>query len=136
MSILYGNVSIGLGYGFHFDGIADADLATMAFCCLGIDVESGAFVFLNTETGAAAVVVRHSESTRQAIGRNHEVAVVAAVLIGHHFTLVDCLAIGILECDGDFAVGYHLRVIAMLMIDDSRDVDGLTGTIDGTIGEE
>ena len=24
----------------------------------------------------------------------------------------------------------------MLMIDDSRDVDGLTGTIDGTIGEE
>ena len=107
----------------------------MLFRLFKSHLESRAFVFLHTD-GHAATIGVEVEHAVQPVGRDDERAAERAVFIGGEIGRGNLLPVGIAERNLFRVFVHKAQVLTLATGHDALEIDGLTGTVNGAVGEE
>ena len=124
--------------GVGVDAAAHGDFLVELILLFGsgeVDLEGGAFVFFHAD-GGAAVVAFEAEGAVEQVGGDDERAVEGTVVVGGEAGRGDLLPVGVLEPYLLVELGGQSLPSVVVMHGDTFEVDGLSGTVDGAVGEE
>ena len=107
----------------------------LLFWFLKVDLESRTFVFLHANGGTALFSIE-MEYTIQPIGGDDEGATEATVFIRLEIGRADFLPIGVAERDTLVVTVNKAQILTLMACRDTLEIDGLSRTVDGTVGKE
>ena len=94
-----------------------------------------ALVFFHADDGAATVGIE-VEHTVQSVGGDDEGTAERTVFVGGKLRRTDFLPVGIEEGDTLVIIVDEAHILTLTARHDTLEIDGLSGTVDGTVGEE
>ena len=133
--ILDGRTGVAHRFAAEGDLVIEFDLV---FDPIEGDLEFWSFVFFDVDRGGKrAVFDRQDHGSCTAISRGTDRAAERSVVVASHVEVFDDLAVGVLQLQGEFHAGDDFVAVgfAIAARSDPFEVDGLPGSVDGTVGK-
>ena len=105
------------------------------FRSLKVDFEGRALVFLHADSGVAAVRIK-VEHAIQSVGGNDKRAAERPVFVSGELGRADFLPVGIAEGNVFRITIHEAQILTLTARYNALKINGLPGTIDGSVGEE
>ena len=124
--------------GQRVDAASDGDVLVelvLFLDALEVDLEGGSFVFFDLEVGVAVFAAELEVAVEQ-VGGDDERAAERTVFVSGEVGRCDGLPVGVLKADVLLVVGDHGVLSPLHMFHDTFEIHGLSGPVDGAVGEE